>query len=119
MIYNSPLGPLKLVATKDGMTAVKYLFGRHSDSCGLVKGQNDHKDKGISEGDTIEEKEERSSELTDDEEIDKGAKTHLNACKRWLDAYFDGTLLRPDGPPKPTLALPASGMWYIKTTIAT
>lgn len=75
------MGPLKLVANGDGISAVKFLFGRHGATWAAADVST--------EGESVNE-----------------ANIHLEACKKWLDAYFDGVLLGPQSPPRPKLVLP-------------
>ena len=90
-VYQTPIGPLKLVASKDGISAVKYLFGKHTEEPVLVK-----------EAPVMVE--EKAGEKTE-------ADAHLDVCKKWLDWYFKGFLLKPDSAPplRPTLALSMEG----------
>ena len=105
MIYKSPLGPLKLEATAEGVCAVKYLFGKHSDSeaTGLphTKPEKD-RDGGPGQAGTV-------AEATPSSKRSK-AEEHLQVCQAWLDAYFAGTLLQSNPVPKPTLVLPSTGI---------
>lgn len=89
-VYQTPIGPLKLVASKDGISAVKYLFGKHTEGAVLMK-----------------EAPVMAEEKTE-------ADSHLDVCKKWLDWYFKGYLLRPDSapPPRPSLALSMEGETY-------
>ena len=100
IIYNSPIGPLQLVATRDGISALKFLFGRHGQKSAAV----DHfqTENSLSKEDT------KTTEKELIAEEDKEAQSHLNVCIKWLDAYFEGTILKSDPPlPKPALALPS------------
>lgn len=91
IVYSSPIGPLKLVATDDGISAVKFLFGKH--------------------GEKVEEAAcKQLSTTRNGEDMLKKADLHLNDCAKWLDAYFNGTLLQSSPPPpRPPLALPTTG----------
>ena len=81
-VYESPLGPLEVVASEKGIVSVKFLFGKHG--CDGSPGErNPEKIGGVE------------------------ASRHLEECKIWLDAYFSGNLLEMDDPPsKPALVLP-------------
>ena len=94
VVYHSPMGPLKLTATEEGMAAVKYLFGKHAD---------EKAEKQADEGVGVK----WSEEVLDGSE----AGSHLKVCCEWLDAYFAGKLLSqdPPPPPKPKLALSKKG----------
>lgn len=83
IIYHSPIGPLKLVANGTGISSVKFLFGKHGVSPTVAGGDVE--------------------EVGSDSR--KKAESHLEACSKWMDAYFDGSLLKPDPPPRPKLAL--------------
>jgi hypothetical protein len=91
-VYQTPLGPLKLVANSRGITAVKFLFGKHGDWP-------------VSAGPGLEHRLEPGGGSGDGEESDSenAADFHLEVCRRWLDAYFDGSLLKSDAPPRPKL----------------
>lgn len=95
-MYHAPIGPLKLVANGDGISAVKFLFGRHG-------------------GDWISPAfvapVEGGERATAEKEATNQADFHLEVCKKWLDAYFGGHLLRPDTPPRPKLALSTRSRW--------
>lgn len=85
VVYKTPIGVLKLVANDEGMCAVKWLFGKHS-----VLTRNESPD-------TVGKASADSSK----------AQEHLRACRKWLDAYFDGSLLAvKPAIPKPPLVLP-------------
>lgn len=90
MIYHSPIGPLKLVATSEGISQVKYLFGKHKEKGELTSEKAHCESMAGSSG---------------------GVESHLSVCSRWLDAYFEGTLLRKgkSPPPRPKLALSTEG----------
>ncbi len=84
-VYKTPIGELKLVANGEGMCAVKWLFGKHS----------------VSSRNKIPEAVGKASADS------SKAQEHLRACQRWLDAYFDGSLLAAKPAiPKPPLVLP-------------
>lgn len=91
-VYHAPIGPLKLVANGDGISAVKFLFGKHgatlpaTDVAGL--------------GEIGARKAEEVGSDSDNE-----ATYHLEVCKKWLDAYFGGVVLGSHPPPRPKLAL--------------
>lgn len=91
LVYSSPLGPLKLTATAEGILAVKYLFGR-------------------GEGEDVERARSVPVKCEGDAEhfSEKEAESHLKICSKWLDAYFQGTLLKSP-PPRPKLALANKG----------
>ncbi len=95
-VYSSPLGQLKLVATENGITNIKYLFGCSLESQTSSGGRK---------------KECKSLQLLDEGRENAEAELHLRTCGEWLDAYFDGTLtdLASSPPPRPTLALPVRG----------
>lgn len=96
VVYHSPVGPLKLVATEDGILAVKFLFGKHEDKVHVaLPAKREFTENGRLDGDESE------------------AESHLKVCNAWLDAYFEGTLLKsdPPPPPRPKLALPATGIY--------
>lgn len=112
VVYKTPIGPLKLEATDEGISAVKWLFGKHSadleqksatGACELahpvkeVKREARHETVAIS----------HSTKCTGSE-----ADEHLQVCQSWLDAYFNGTLLQFN-PQKPNLVLPESGKYKI------
>ena len=107
MIYKTPIGPLKLEATAEGICAVKWLFGKHSksksDSADHEQPSTPIKEAGESDDDTKAVAVPVGASCRADE--------HLEVCKTWLDAYFAGTLLESN-PPKPALVLPESGMPY-------
>lgn len=96
VVYLTPIGPLKLVANGDGMTAVKFLFGRH----GATRVAADMADSSASE-----ELEREGASGTVDRESGNKDNFHLEVCKKWLDAYFDGGLLGSHPPPRPKLVL--------------
>lgn len=108
-IYKTPIGPLKLEATAEGICAVKWLFGKHS------KSKSDSADHAEQES-TLAIKEEDNGKASPSS-VAVGASgsakadEHLQVCKTWLDAYFAGTLLEFD-PPKPALVLPESGILH-------
>ena len=87
--YQAPLGPLELVATERGIVSLKFLFGKHGSE---------------------ESKESLGEEGEQNGKKDVKSRLHLDACIKWLDAYFSGTLLEMDNPPpKPALVLPEKG----------
>lgn len=108
MIYKTPIGPLKLEATDEGVCAVKWLFGKHSDSEQLhhsgapPQAQRGHENEA-----------KKGTAVVDGGTKCKGSKAeeHLQVCQTWLDAYFAGTLLKAK-PPKPDLVLPPGGKCY-------
>ena len=81
-VYHSPIGPLKLVADSTGISSVKFLFGKHGVSPAVASGKSGT-----------------------DSDAGRKADFHLEVCRKWMDAYFDGSLLKPDPPPRPKLAL--------------
>ncbi len=82
-VYGTPLGPLELVANENGIVSVKFLFGKLGS---------------------------RKSDEPYEETSDKKARSHLEVCRKWLDAYFGGILLEMDNPPpKPKLVFPDKG----------
>lgn len=108
VIYRSPLGPLKLEATAEGICAVKYLFGKHSDTeRAHASGLPDTKQK-----ESLKRVRGPSQTAADVPLSSEGSKAeeHLQVCQTWLDAYFAGTLLQSNpAVPKPTLVLPSTG----------
>lgn len=96
VVYSSPLGPLKLTASEEGVTAVKYLFGKHAERTAAA--QQAPEEDGL-----------KWSERLEDDKSD--AVGHLRVCCEWLDAYFAGKLLSPDPPPRPKLALSKKGFF--------
>ncbi len=143
LTYQSPIGPLKLVASKDGISALKYLFGKHSSSetkAGETATAADCKLAKAGETATAADCKLSSSETkagetaaaadcklakagetaaaadcgncseknSNDDEV--AAEMHLQVCRKWLDAYFEGSLLKSDTtPPRPKLALAMKG----------
>lgn len=107
MIYKTPIGPLKLEATAEGICAVKWLFGKHS------KSKSDSADHEQLSTPMKEAGDNGIKVVPADVAAPVGASCradeHLEVCKTWLDAYFAGTLLESN-PPKPALVLPESGM---------
>ena len=83
-VYYSPLGVLKLVANPDGICAVKWLSGKHECEGGSADSRR------------------QNATLA---ENTSAAAIHLKACTTWLDAYFDGSLLKHN-PPRPPLVFP-------------
>ena len=111
VIYKTPIGPLKLEATAEGICAVKWLFGKHSKS--KSDSTADHEQlstPGAKEADS-DAKASRAAGAVPSGAYGNATKAgeHLQVCKTWLDAYFAGTLLESN-PPKPALVLPESGM---------
>ena len=111
LIYKTPIGPLKLEATAEGICAVKWLFGKHS------KSQADSAEKLSTTTKTQKEEDGVKASPATIVTGTKGAPRassnakadeHLQVCQAWLDAYFTGTLLQSN-PPKPALVLPGSG----------
>ena len=103
VIYKTPIGPLKLEATDEGICAVKWLFGKHSDSERQPATGAPHAkkvDELEGDGRRAAVRKTRGAKCKADE--------HLQMCRCWLDAYFSGTLLQSD-PPKPPLVLPTTG----------
>lgn len=99
VIYKTPLGPLKLVANREGICAVKWLFGKQT---GLIQSRGP-KPKVALPVDGSEMTPTSPPKLT---EIQK----HLNVCTRWLDAYFSGSLLKSECHIlRPSLVLPQKG----------
>ena len=82
-IYESPVGQLKLEATAEGICRVKWL-----------KDGEGEDDQMQPEGSDVE-----------DQTL---ARQHLKTCKKWLDAYFSGSLLKSPTP-KPPLVIPMKG----------
>ena len=111
MIYKTPIGPLKLEATAEGISAVKWLFGKHSKS---KSDSADHAEQGSTAPAIKEEDGGKASPSSVAVGASGSAKAdkHLQVCKVWLDAYFAGTLLESN-PPKPALVLPESGTLYM------
>jgi len=94
LVYRSPLGPLKLVANPDGICSVKWLFGKHREEPEGDAGQESHVKGSAPNG------------LQDTPDTsEKSAAGHLKVCTTWLDAYFNGSLLK-DAPPRPPLVFP-------------
>ncbi len=87
IVHETPIGALKIVANDEGICAVKWLFGKYAVS------PNDSLDK-VTYGTSKSNK-------------------HLRACQKWLNAYFDRSLLvtRPEIP-KPPLVLPDKSSVY-------
>lgn len=107
-VYSTPIGPLKLVANAEGICTVKFLFGKQQssprdDGSHEVIGQKgsgkDTKHTSHSQGSV-------PSDTASPEE--RKALGHLEVCINWLDAYFDGSLLKLS-PPKPPLVFPTEG----------
>ena len=97
VVYSSPLGPLKLTASEEGIVAVKCLSGKHAEPTAAGQQAPEVEDGGL-----------KWSERLEDDESD--AVGHLRVCCEWLDAYFAGKLLSPDPPPRPKLALSKKGL---------
>ena len=100
LVYNSPMGPLKLTATEEGIAAVKYLFGK----------------KEQAEKQEVQDAAEAEAKVWSDAAAAAGSEasgteagSHLKVCCEWLDAYFAGKLLTPDPPPRPKLDLSKKG----------
>ena len=111
-IYKTPIGPLKLEATAEGVCAVKWLFGKHSKS---KAGSGDHEQlstpaKGGDSG------KDNPAAVAVGTSSSARADEHLQICKTWLDAYFAGTLLESN-PPKPALVLPESGAYLFSQSL--
>ena len=96
LVYYSPLGALKLVANSDGICAVKWLSGKHECEGGVSSSGGGSPVTGSSDN--------RRQNVTLAENTSAAA-IHLKACTTWLDAYFDGSLLK-DNPPRPPLVFP-------------
>lgn len=99
LVYQAPIGPLKLIASEEGISGLKFLFGSRGDQMGgAIMATQGH-----------ERKTERAASPSGKSE-DK-ASFHLEVCKKWLDAYFEGSLLNsdPPPPPKPKLSLAMQG----------
>lgn len=107
-IYKTPIGPLKLEATAEGICAVKWLFGKHSKSKSDSAADHEQPSTPIKEAGDDDTKAVAVPAVGASCRADE----HLEVCKTWLDAYFAGTLLESN-PPKPALVLPESGMLYI------
>ena len=104
VIYKTPIGPLKLEASDEGICAVKWLFGKHSElPAGAAAAPP-------AQSETNGDKQEVAIATDGGRTECKGskAKRHLQDCQSWLDAYFAGTLLKTN-PPKPQLVLPQTG----------
>ena len=97
LVYQAPIGPLKLIASEEGISGIKFLFGSRGDQMGgaIVATQSERKTEAA------------SSEIKSEDK----ASLHLEVCKKWLDAYFEGSLLKsdPPPPPKPKLSLAMQG----------
>lgn len=91
-VYYSPLGALKLVANPDGICVVKWLSGKHECEGGSSSGR---------ESPVTGSSDSRQQNAT----VASAAAIHLKACTTWLDAYFNGSLLK-DNPPRPPLVFP-------------
>ena len=96
VVYGSPMGPLKLTATEEGIAAVKYLFGKYAEPTEGKQAVKESED-GVN----------WSKRLLD---YGSEAVSHLRVCCEWLDAYFAGKLLTPDPPPRPKLAFSKKGL---------
>ena len=108
VIYKTPIGPLKLEASDEGICAVKWVFGkRHSElPAGAAPAP-----LAQTEADGEHNAKQEAATATDGRRTEcKGSKSerHLQDCQTWLDAYFAGTLLKTN-PPKPQLVLPHTG----------
>jgi len=84
LVHQTPIGALKLVANAEGICAVKW---------------DNHSPDGSHDNETHE------CTVFD---LSK-AKEHLRTCQKWLDAYFDGTLLTKPTINKPPVVLPNKG----------
>lgn len=93
LVYNTPVGVLKLEAKDEGICSVKWLSTKQEDTS---KPHPVERKKKAGEGATVKKEEESK------------ANEHLKTCTAWLDAYFDGTLLQRKLP-KPPLVLPMKG----------
>lgn len=81
IVYDSPIGLLKVEATSEGICALTWL--------------------------EEDEKSEQGVETV--KAIGSGlAKKHLTTCTKWLSAYFNGSLLEHPVP-KPPLVIPKKG----------
>ena len=99
-VYSSPIGPLKLTATDEGILAVKYLFGKHKEV------DPEAGNTAVKQAEHVEDKGSKDSV--------EAAESHLDTCSEWLDAYFQGSLLKSEAPPppRPKLTLPQKGINY-------
>lgn len=107
VVYKTPIGPLKLEATAEGICGVKFLFGKRSDSEQLS--QTTGPGETLQPGDREAS---RAAMVARAQGTSEGSKAHdhLQVCQAWLDAYFAGTLLKSNPPiPKPPLVLPPTG----------
>lgn len=107
VIYKTPIGPLKLEASDEGICAVKWLFGKHSELQAGAAAATPARSETNGEHNAKQE----ATIATDGGRTEcKGSKAeqHLQDCQSWLDAYFAGTLLETN-PPKPQLVLPHTG----------
>ena len=107
VIYKTPIGPLKLEASDEGICAVKWLFGKHSEPPAGAAAAPPAQSETNAEHNAKQE----AAIATDGGRTEcKGSKAerHLQDCQSWLDAYFAGTLLKTN-PPKPQLVLPHTG----------
>lgn len=114
-VYKTPIGPLELVAGPEGISAVRWLFGKHCqdqasvpDSPGPCMHEQDPSGLHVS---AVSECEVTSKNSKAEDSLEKKrAMDHMRVCINWLNAYFDGTLLQSDKPiPKPELSLPDGG----------
>lgn len=64
-VYQSPLGPIRISASKRGVLSVKMLFGKHGSGSAPV------------------------SHCSDIGAADEKSKAHLKACIAWLEEYFE------------------------------
>lgn len=108
LIYKTPIGPLKLEASDEGICAVKWLFGKHSDSEQLPTGAASSPPVQSETGVEHNAKQETAT-AAGGGHTKRKAEQHLQDCQSWLDAYFSGTLLKTN-PPKPQLVLPHTGI---------
>ena len=105
-VYSTPIGPLKLVANAEGICAVKWLLKQQSSSTGdgsevFGSGKDGENKPHPQDSAPLETTPEVSPE-------ERKALGHLEVCINWLDAYFDGSLLKFN-PPKPPLVFPTEG----------
>ena len=100
VVYNTLVGVLKLEATSEGICSVKWLSTKQEET---PRGQFTTKKRNDSCEETLNQKEDSVMSCSK-------ANEHLKTCKAWLDAYFDGSLLKRHPPlPRPPLVLPMKG----------